>query len=58
MLLDNRNLKINPPTKLPTLLRANPKPKNFPRSDFKVDWFKNSAQIGIIIPIDKEYNMK
>ena len=37
MLLDNKNLNKNPPTKLPTLLRANPNPKNFPRSDFKVD---------------------
>ena len=37
MLLDNRNLKMNPPAKLPTLLKANPNPKNLPRSDFKVD---------------------
>ena len=47
-----------PPMKLPKLFEAKPIPKNFPRWDCKVLWFKNSAHIGTIIPIERAYKRK
>ena len=56
--LSSKVLNAIPPIKLPILLKANPSPKNRPRSVMSVVLFKNSAQTGTTTPIDKLYNKK